>query len=414
MEKNKRQQVPQLRFPGFEGAWEEKKVGNCTTKIGSGSTPRGGSEVYTDKGIPFIRSQNVVNNKLDFEKIAYIPKDIHARMKGSSVQALDILLNITGASIGRTCVVPINFQEGNVNQHVCIIRLKKTYSPFFLQAALSAFKGQKAIIRNQVGGSREGLNFQSVRTLRFYLPSLPEQQKIANCLTTIDTRIQQLRRKVALLEDYKKGLMQQLFSQRLRFKDAAGQDFPEWEEKRLGDIASFSKGKGISKSELDKDGKFQCIIYGELYTRYNEMIDFVQSRTSIEAEKLVFSKANDVLVPASGETHLDIAKASCVLKSNIALGGDINIIRSKTVGVFLAYYLNSSKREKIASLAQGSSVIHLYPTQLKSLKLQLPSLPEQQKIADCLSAIDRKIQLTQNQLAQTEGFKKGLLQQLFV
>jgi type I restriction enzyme, S subunit len=105
------QNVPKLRFKEFSGEWEEKKLGSITTKIGSGSTPSGGEKVYTNNGILFIRSQNVNNNILDLSDKTYIPENIHKKMKGSTVFSNDVLLNITGASIGRSCVVPDSVKE---------------------------------------------------------------------------------------------------------------------------------------------------------------------------------------------------------------------------------------------------------------------------------------------------------------
>jgi len=126
------------------------------------------------------------------------------------------------------------------------------------------------------------------------------------------------------------------------------------------------------------------------------------------------SEANDVIIPASGETQIDIATASCVLKPGIALGGDLNIIKTENNGVWLSYYLNSKKKIDIANLAQGISVVHLYSSQLALLKIVLPSLPEQTKIANFLSAIDDKINHCGVQIEKMEGWKKGLVQKMFV
>ncbi|MCD4655288.1 hypothetical protein K8T06_15310 [bacterium] len=136
---------------------------------------------------------------------------------------------------------------------------------------------------------------------------------------------------------------------KLRFPEF--QDAGEWEEKALGKIAIFKKGIGISKTDISPGGSQACIRYGELYTHYKETIDSIVSYTDIPSDRLVISRANDVIIPASGETQIDIATASCVLKSGIALGGDLNIIRSKINGVFLSYYLNSAKKKAIANVA---------------------------------------------------------------
>jgi type I restriction enzyme S subunit len=193
--------------------------------------------------------------------------------------------------------------------------------------------------------------------------------------------------------------------------------FPEfsdkWEVKKLGEIAKFSKGKGISKADIEENGSLECIRYGELYTRYGETIKSIFSKTNIDKSDLVLSEANDVIIPASGETQLDIATASCVLKSGVALGGDLNIIRTKQNGVFLSFYLNNNKKQDIASLSQGVSVVHLYPSQLATLTLNLPTSKEQTKIANFLTAIDEKIQALKQKKTLLEQYKKGIMQQIF-
>jgi len=196
---------------------------------------------------------------------------------------------------------------------------------------------------------------------------------------------------------------------KLRFKEFSG----EWEEKVLDKIATFSKGKGISKPDIDKDGQTQCIRYGQLYTQYNELIKEIVSKTNIDRDSLVLSEYGDIIIPASGETQIDIATASCVLKDNIALGGDLNIIKTKEDGVFLSYYLNNAKKFDIARLSQGISVVHLYSSQLKTLKLILPSIEEQEKIALFLNQIDTKIEQLVSKEKLLQQYKKGLMQKIF-
>ena len=186
----------------------------------------------------------------------------------------------------------------------------------------------------------------------------------------------------------------------------------DWEVVKLGEIAQFYKGKGISKADISTDG-INCIRYGELYTKYNEKIENIISKTSISKEQLFLSKANDILIPASGETAIDLATASCILKNDIGLGGDINIIRSKLNGIFLSYYLNIVAKTKIASLAQGISVIHLYSSQLKSLYISKPPLKEQQKIANILTTWDDAISKQDELIKSKEELKKSLIKKLF-
>ena len=406
--------VPELRFPEFVDDWEAKIVDNIAQKIGSGVTPKGGKQSYLDEGIPLIRSQNVNRDTVILDDVAFISEATHAAMSNSHVEDGDILLNITGASIGRSALVSTGISPANVNQHVCIIRLRQNDNAAFLQRLISAWQGQREIFRTQAGGGREGLNFEAIKAFKFSFPSLPEQKKIAAFLGAVDEKLKALRAKKDLLTDYKRGCMQQLFTQKIRFKRDNGADFPNWEEKKLGAVAEFSKGKGLSKADISEYGNTSCIRYAELYTEYGQVIATTVSSTNIPKSELSLSEADDVIIPASGESSVDIATAACVKNGGVALGGDINIIRSNFVGEYLARYLTHHKNLDIARLAQGNSVVHLYRSHLASLTVKFPHPDEQQKIANFLSTIDVKINTVTDQISAVEAFKKGLLQQMFV
>ena len=195
----------------------------------------------------------------------------------------------------------------------------------------------------------------------------------------------------------------------LRFPEFSG----AWEDRRLGEQASFLKGKSISKADICENGEVSCIRYGELYTTYGEVITSTVSKTNLAINDLILSQRNDVIIPASGETALDIATASCVTLDGIALSGDINIIRSKMDGRFLAYILSHSKKLNIARLAQGNSVVHLYKSQLESLLIVIPKHPEQKKIADYLGAVDAKLRLLERRRDALRNYKKGMMQRIF-
>ena len=196
---------------------------------------------------------------------------------------------------------------------------------------------------------------------------------------------------------------------KLRFKEFDG----DWPSVPLKDFVSFRKGKGISKADIQEDGTFQCIRYGELYTTYGQVITTIKSRTNISPSESILSQNGDVIIPASGETQIDIATASCVAKENVILGGDLNILSHQESGEWLAYYLSSAKKLEIAQLAQGNSVVHLYSSQLKELKVNKPTKAEQTKIASFLSAVDEKIsQLTQKHQLLSQ-YKQGMMQKLF-
>ena len=175
------------------------------------------------------------------------------------------------------------------------------------------------------------------------------------------------------------------------------------------------KGTGISKDQLSDDGE-PCILYGELYTKYkSETIREVISKTNIDNTKLVRSKANDVIIPCSGETAEDIATARCVLNGNILLGGDLNIIRLHGYdGAFMSYQLNGRRKYDIAKVAQGVSVVHLYGEHLKGVKTINPCLEEQKEIAKLLSLLDERI-ATQNKIIdKLQSLIKGINQRVFM
>ena len=196
----------------------------------------------------------------------------------------------------------------------------------------------------------------------------------------------------------------------LRFPEFSG----EWEEITLGKISEITKGSGISKDQLSEQGS-PCILYGELYTKYkSEIIDVVYSRTELESSSLVKSKANDVIIPCSGETAIDISTARCVPFNNILLGGDLNIIRLKhDDGGFFAYQLNGARKKDIARVAQGVSVVHLYGENLKHIRVYHPAIEEQKKITRLLSLMDERI-ATQNKIIEDlKKLKSAISKYLF-
>ena len=188
----------------------------------------------------------------------------------------------------------------------------------------------------------------------------------------------------------------------------------EWKAEQLDNIATLSKGIGISKEQLSEDGE-PCILYGELYTKYkSEIIKQVESKTDIDGSKLKRSKANDVIIPCSGETAVDIATARCVPFDSILLGGDLNVISlHKYDGAFMSYQLNGKRKYDIARVAQGVSVVHLYGEHLKTIKTYNPTLPEQQKIAILLSLLDERI-ATQNKIIEDlKKLKCAIIEKLY-
>jgi len=378
--------IPKLRFPEFSDELSEKEVGEFAPLQRGFDLP---ASQIVEGQYPVVFSNGILK--------------FHNEYK---VNAPGVITGRSG-TIGNVTYVEDNYWPHNTALWVTDFcnNVPRYVYYFYEQLRLQKFAA---------GSGVPTLNRNDVHQQIVYVPSHKEQEKIATFLSRVDEKIKQLTRKKKLLLKYKQGLMQQIFDQNVRFKRNDSNDFPDWEEKKLGDIATFSKGSGISKEDTDPNGLYECIRYGELYTHYGETIDKVVSRTNLDESELVFSKENDVIIPSSGETNIDIARAASVLRKGIALGGDITIIRSNLNGVFLSYYLNSKKRHDIARLAQGVSVVHLYPNQLASLRIEIPAAEEQRLIADFLASVDKKIALTSRQMEWLKTFKEGLLQQMFV
>ncbi|EGR4466983.1 restriction endonuclease subunit S, partial [Vibrio cholerae] len=199
-------------FGKIPKCWSVETLGEHTIKVGSGVTPKGGSKAYVDTGIPLIRSQNVLFGKFKLDDVAFITEQQHEKMKGSQLKPKDVLLNITGASIGRCAVLPADFEEGNVNQHVCIIRMSQAITPEFCGWFLNSNLGQKQIWNLQAGGNREGLNFQQIRSFRVPVLTVEEQCSIVEILSTVSDKLNLLEQQKAETQQLKKGLMQKLLT----------------------------------------------------------------------------------------------------------------------------------------------------------------------------------------------------------
>lgn len=403
--------VPKLRFKEFSGEWEKKKLGDITTKIGSGNTPLGGEKVYIEEGVLFIRSQNVINDKLELSDKTFIPSDIHNKMKGSKVFPNDVLLNITGASIGRSCVVPNNIIEANVNQHVCIVRGDNTLNSNFLQTFISSSKGQKLISQGQTGSGREGLNFQSIASFKLDLPDVKEQEKIASFLKSVNTKIEQLTKKETLLQQYKKGVMKKIFNQEIRFKADDGSEFYDWEEKKLGELFIYRNG-GSFESDVIEDGQYNLITLNSI--DINGELKLEHKRVNINDNSL---SKNDLIMVLSDVAHGNFLGLTAIIpEDNVyVLNQRMGALKPKTNNniSFIRFYINFN--QKYFKLhGQGSSQQNLSKGDIEKFIVNIPCLSEQTKIANFLSSIDSKIEQVQKQLNSTKEFKKALLQQMFV
>jgi len=407
--------VPKLRFKEFSGEWIEKKLEDISSiKTGPfGSTLH--QHDYVEFGTPIITVEHLGEQSVTHKNLPLVSDEDKYRLKSYTLREGDVVFSRVG-SVDRSCFISAHENGWLFSGRLLRIRLSDDqFSSLFLN---QIFKNETVKYRLRsvaVGQTMPSLNTEILKNFCLYFPpSLEEQTKIANFLTAVDDKIAELTKKVELLQRYKKGVMQQIFSQQLRFKDDDGQDFPEWEEKTLGSIASFYRGGQLSKSDINHNGMYACIHYGELFTTYHEVITEVKSKTNVLTN--FSSKFGDILMPSSDVTPAGLAKASCILKGGVVLGGDINIIRVVTnmSPIFISYLLNFEKN-KIIELVSGTTVKHIYIKDIKNILLTISlNIQEQTKIANFLSALDEQINTSQQQLELSKQYKQSLLQQMFI
>lgn len=310
-------------------------------------------------------------DKVDFADIVFIDEATDESMANSRVYTNDVLLNITGASIGRSAVYK-GLESANVNQHVCIIRPTEGYQPDFIQLNLSSDNGQKQIDASQAGGGREGLNFQEIGKIQFYFPSLNEQKCIGRYFNSLDHLITLHHRK------YMKFVDLSVFA---------------WEQRKLGDWGDFYYGRSCPKWSVTEDATIPCIRYGELYTKFGAKIDRVYSYTNMPPENLRFSKGTEVLIPRVGEDPMDYNHCTWLSMQGVAIGEMISVFNTDNNPLFTATMFNATLQNEFAMRVEGGSVTNLYFEKLKNIDVSFPSIPEQEKIAAYFESLDHFITL---------------------
>ncbi|KEY63280.1 Type IC specificity subunit [Lactococcus cremoris subsp. cremoris GE214] len=402
-----KKKVPELRFPGFTDDWEERKLGELTTSF-SGGTPSAGNSSYYKGDIPFIRSGEINSDKTELFLTEAGLKSSSAKM----VSVGDILYALYGATSGEVGISQIN---GAINQAILAIKPCDGYNSHFLMQWLK-LKKQK-IIDQYLQGGQGNLSGSIVKNLVLKVPNFEEQKKIGAFFKQLDDTITLHQRKLDLLKEQKKGYLQKMFPKNgekvpeLRFAGFAD----DWEDRKLGELASFSKGNGYTKKDLVEFGD-PIILYGRLYTKYETVIEKVDTFVN-KKDKSIISEGSEVIVPASGESSEDISRASVVGKSGIILGGDLNIIKPVNYidSIFLALTIsNGSQQKEMSKRAQGKSVVHLHNSDLKQVNILYPKLEEQQKIGSFFKQLDNTIALHQRKLDLLKEQKKGFLQKMFI
>ena len=399
--KDKVLNVPNLRFPEFTEEWKKTKIGDITSKVGSGVTPKGGSAVYKTSGHLFIRSQNVGNGCFLLDDVAYIDEATHKKQINTELKDGDVLLNITGASIGRTTVVNKNVEGGNVNQHVCIIRLLEDYSPNYICNYLLSYGGQKQIDSFQAGGNREGLNFEQIRSIKFFIPSFREQSKIASLLSLLEERIATQNKIIEDLKKLKVAITQKISKDKSNKKVLLSELLTERCEKNkdLYPVHSVSVSEGII-NQIDYLGRsfaandisnYNVVCYGDIVYTKSPTGDFpygIVKMNSINAKVSVS--------PLYGVYHPS----------------------SEYVGIYLHNYFSNSLNAKnyLHKLIQkgAKNTINITNKRFLENEISLPNEALLKEYSLFISTFDLKIKSEQKALLLLQKQKEYLLQQMFI
>ena len=391
--------VPKLRFPEFRdaGKWVVKRMDEIADVVASGDLDvKLFSPVRTEQHTFEVYSNSVTQEGLyGFYAISkYEKNSLTITARGTLGIAFSRNQDFMG--IGRLLVLS---------------RLKNV-DAYFLKESWN----YSADIPLENGGIPQ-LTAMKAKAVVLKIPGPKEQQKIADCLSSLDELIAAQARKVDALKTHKKGLMQQLFPRegeaqpRLRFPEF--RDTGEWVPTKIGAIGNFYYGKSAPKWSLEENASTPCVRYGELYTKFGAVITKTYSRTNIDPKNLRFSKGGEILVPRVGEKPEDFGKCCSYLPlANVAIGEMISVFETEQNPLFYTHYFRNLYR-RFAAVVEGQNVKNLYYTELEPLAISRPSLDEQKRIADCLTSLDDLITAATQALETLKTHKKGLMQQLF-
>ncbi|MBC1240000.1 restriction endonuclease subunit S [Nostoc sp. 2RC] len=394
--------------------WKWVKLGDYTTKIGSGITPRGGQSSYLKTGIPLIRSQNVHINYFEENGLAFISKEQDEEMEASRVIPGDVLLNITGASIGRVCVVPSKLCPANVNQHVTIIRSDGSWNPFFLAYFISTPDFQKFILDNQSGATRQALTKSIIENFKIPLPPLHEQKRIAEIVNRQMEAVEKARQNaIAQLEAAKElptAYLRDVFS---------SPEAQQWDRKRLKEVCDkITDGTHQSPPFTTEGIPFlfvKNIVSGRIDFKVNQ---YISQKTYEELTRRCKPIKGDVLFSAVGSFGIAVVIETdkpFIFQRHIAL---IKPKREQVDSHFLAFYLNSPsgrQQSELAALGVAQRTVTL--KSLSDFEILLPPYTIQKHIAETLTEkLTEAEQLCKTLEEQLEAIKKlpaSLLRQAF-
>lgn len=409
-----------------QSTWPIDRIKDHVSKIGSGITPSGGAAAYLDAGIPLLRSQNVHFDGLRLDDVAYIANETHDEMNGSKLRPGDVLLNITGASIGRCAFVPEDFGEGNVNQHVCIIRPTAKLHHKFLAYCLSAPWGQDQVFSSFTGASRQGLGQRDLGTIQVPLPPLPEQQRIvayldASC-ADIHAAVAIKRRQLEILDLVKGSIIETAVTRGLNAQAKHRQidqdwigSLPEhWAAPRIKRVVS-RVDYGISVSS-ETEGKYAVlkmgnIQAGEVVFSKMEFVDEVAEELLLETSDLLYNRTNSpdqvgkaALFRGGKDDCVTFASYLVRLRANHCVMPEF-LNYAVNCGGFLGF----ARRLAIPSVQQSN----LNSTRYCRMLIPLPPVPEQKLICEYLDAkvaeLKRVVSAIETQIDTLSAYRKSLI-----
>jgi len=407
-ERSRSKLVPELRFNEFEGQFKLKEFDEITdiTRLAGYEYSKYWKE-DEEQEIIALRGYNIGKGELNLRDLGYISNKLSLQLKRSRLSVGDIVYPCVG-SIGNAVVIDEN-DKYHIQQNIAKITCNTSASPNYLVQFLTSNYGMREVYRFNASGAQPNVLVGSLRKYRINIPTLPEQQKIAFFLSAVDNKIQQLTKKKALLEQYKKGVMQQLFSGQLRFKDENGNPYSDWEEKRLGEVSEIITGKTPNTSDEKLwVGDIQFITPTDIQEATKYQIH--TSRTVTKNEKMKILPINTIAYTCIAS----IGKMCLTTKPSITNQQINSIIPFNNLDNDYTYYFLLFLTPKIKSTQANTTLPIINKTDFSRFEIKIPCLEEQQKIATYLSSIDTKIERVNNQINQTQTFKKGLLQQMFV
>jgi len=412
---------PALRFPQYDDDWRTATLGDVTSCITSGS--RDWAQYYADEGDLFLRMTNLRKDNtvdLNLEQLKYVAlPETGAEQSRTSVLPGDILVSIT-AELGRIGLVPEGLGRAYINQHTALLRpdADMVVSRFLAQT-LATSRTNRRLNRLNDAGAKAGLNLRTLGRFQCVVPSLEEQQKIADFLGSVDAWLDNLRKQKTALETYKRGMMQKLFRQEVWFKDEDGKEYPEWTHVRFGDVfkrvATKNKGEHC-KRVLTISGAQGLVAQLEYYNHSYASKD-LSGYTHIKRDEFAYNKSYSSGYPMGAIKRLVRHDEGVVSPLYICFRKQPT---RKDVLAFLEYYFESGLfNRQIVKIAQEGARSHgLLNLSVSDLfddtLLLLPNAAEQHKIADFLTSLDQTITAKADEIAKVEQWKKGLTQKMFV